>query len=138
MAAIGTIELQIAPGDGDTVRVIVGYEISATHDDILAGTRYHEVVQLYRDAARVIWGPRGAVPVTGGLLLDQHVVFTANEQSFVHGAEKTFPLAALEGGLGPFDRDAVWANVTLTPLPVAAIAASSNAVILEDPPVVEA
>jgi hypothetical protein len=140
MAAIGTVQLQIATGDayGEQALVVVDYEVSATHDDILAGTTYHEVVQLYLEGRRVLGQPRAAVPVTGGLLLDGHVTFDASQQSVVHGAERLLPRSALESGLGPFERDAVEARVTLTPLPPSAVSENSNAVILEQPPVVEA
>jgi hypothetical protein len=140
MAAIAPVELQIATGDGygEQALVVVDYELSATNDDILAGTSYHEVVQLFLEGRHVVGRRPGEVPVSGGILLDDVVTFTASRQSVVHGAEKLLPLASLEGGLGPFDRDAVRARVTLTPLPASAVSQGSNTVILERPPVVEA
>jgi hypothetical protein len=140
MAAIAPVELQIAAGNGygEQALVVVDYEISATDDDIVAGTAYHEVVQLFLEGRHVLGRRPSAVPVSGGILRDGIVTFTANQQSYVHGAEKLLPLASLEGGLGPFDRDAVQARVTLTPLPPSAISQSSNTVILDRPPVVEA
>ncbi len=134
MASIDPVSLQILtnnPSPGEAA-VTVGYTIKATLDDVPAGRRYRELVQLFSEG-RKIGEPGLEHPVPGGTVWDGVVEFNGDEVAFTRDAQKEIPMSALNQGASPLEAGAIRARVSLTVLPPLSPSRESNVVQLNQP-----
>ena len=135
MASIGPVDLQILtnnPSPGEAA-VTVGYTIQATLDDVPAGRRYRELVQLFSEGRR-IGEPGVEHPVPGGTVWDGVVEFSGDEVGFTREPQMEIPMSALNQGASPLESGVIRARVSLTVLPPLSPTRESNIVHLNQPP----